>query len=277
VPRMRGAFLIAAWWISASGIGLSSAVSLTERPRLQGETSCPADGAGPKGTAVGALALPDLRTLPPSDLRLEVRSTGRVLRFANTVWNRGPAPLELRGEAAATTGLIQVYQTICNSRSVASERRVGEFVWHASHGHWHLEAFARYELWSLSPDGDIDQLVAQGEKISYCMRDTDAVDGDRPGFSDRPSYGACGPRRQGLSVGWGDKYKSFLEGQELELGDLADGIYALVSTANPGAALLEADYDNNTAVVYVRILGRTIEVVPLHELRKEVCLSQEVC
>jgi hypothetical protein len=146
-----------------------------------------------------------------------------------------------------------------------------------SHGHWHLESFARYELWSLSPEGVPDRVVAAGEKISYCLRDTDVVDRARPGFSARSAYGACGPRRQGLSVGWGDKYKSFLEGQQIELGDLPGGVYALVSTANPSGSLLEADYDNNTAVVYLRIIGREIEVVPFHELRKEICLSVGVC
>jgi hypothetical protein len=274
---LRRILLMTGWWVSTMGVSGILGVPVTGTSRLPLDEPCTAEDSDPRGTVVGGLALPDLRTLPPSDLRLSVHSTGRVLRFANMVWNRGPWPLELRGELEAASGLIDVYQTVCAVDGIKREQLVGTFVWHVHHGHWHLGSFARYQLWSLKPDGRPDEVVAEGEKISYCLRDTDTVDASRPGFPISEVYQSCGPRRQGLSVGWGDLYRSFLEGQSLDLGGLPDGTYALTSTANPERILLESDYGNNEATIYLRIAGGELEIVPFHDLSKEICLSEGYC
>lgn len=86
---------------------------------------------------------PDLRPLDPSDLRLEVRSdSSRVLRLANTVWNAGEGPLELRGEPEVATQGLRVFLVIHSADGTTSERPVGTFHDHPTLAHWHLDDFA---------------------------------------------------------------------------------------------------------------------------------------
>ena len=91
------------------------------------------------------------------------------------------------------------------------------------------------------------------------------------GFTPRRRYYGCGQALQGLSAGWGDTYKSFLDGQSIHLAVVEDGIYALKSTANPEAILLEADYQNNAALLYLEIRGERIELIAPEELAERRC------
>ncbi len=220
---------------------------------------------GDPDTGTGApLLLPDLQTLPPSDLEIRLLSRGRrVLRLANTVWNSGQGPLELVGALNFATQRTRVVQRVYASDTTVHDHLVGEFVWHPGHDHWHVEDFVLYQLWSVTPQGELERVVASSAKLSYCLIDTDVVDQEHPGFTARRHYRGCGRTLQGLSVGWGDKYDSFLDGQSLDLTGLTDGVYVLVSRTNPTAALLEADYTNNTAVMGLNIVGDRVEVVPM--------------
>jgi hypothetical protein len=218
--------------------------------------------------------LPDLRTLPPSDLRLVVGPDGsRRLRLANTVWNAGQGPLELRGAPSAVAGQLEVFQVVYAADGTSLERPVGHFRYHPTHAHWHLDDFALYQLWSLAPNGDLDKIVAGGSKVSYCLIDTDIVRSSSEGFVDQRQYRGCGRLRQGLS----DHYHAGLDGQELHLGDLPDGIYALVSTANIDGRLLETDPTNNTALVYLALAGRRVTVLPARVITREACLTNGFC
>lgn len=224
------------------------------------------------------LRLPDLRTLEPSDLRLEVRRDGtRRIRLANTIWNAGDGPLELRGEPDRAAGKMRVFQVLYTADGTTSERPAGEFAWHPNHAHWHLEDFAVYQLWSLTAAGELDRVVADGGKVSYCLIDTERVDTRRPGFEAARGFRGCGRLRQGLSIGWGDHYHAGLDGQDLELGDLPDGLYALLSSANPRGLLLEADRDNNAATIYLGLYGRRLIVVDPRAVAREACLSHGAC
>ena len=73
-------------------------------------------------------------------------------------------------------------------------------------------------------------------------------------------YGTCSYGRQGLSVGWADVYDHYLPGQSIDISGMPDGIYALISTADPYNLIQESDETNNAAVVYLEIrnLGVTI-------------------
>jgi hypothetical protein len=228
--------------------------------------------------AQSQLRLPDLRTLPPSDLRLEVRRDGtRRLRLANTVWNAGIGRLELLGEPDPAARRMRVVQVAYAWDGSTLRKPVGEFAYHPTHAHWHLEGFAVYELWSLTPRGELDRIVAGGGKVSYCLIDTDPVGPNLPGFPRSRGFRGCGRLRQGLSLGWGAHYHAALDGQELELGDLPDGLYALRSTANPRGLLLEQDLGNNAAVVYLGIYGRQLFVISERALAREACLSYGAC
>lgn len=224
------------------------------------------------------LLLPDLRTLPPSDLEIVRLPDGaRELRLSNTIWNSGHGPLELEGAANPNALLTRVQQHVLARAGAQRTHLVGDFILHPEHEHWHFEDFSVYELWSLAPTGALETLVGSSEKVSYCVIDTDVVDPGNEGFLARRRYFGCGRLLQGLSAGWGDTYKSFLDGQSIRLSRVQDGIYALKSTANPGAVLLEADYQNNAALLYLEIRGESLEVIPPHELAERRCSENGWC
>jgi hypothetical protein len=54
---------------------------------------------------------------------------------------------------------------------------------------------------------------------------------------------------EGISVGYGDDYSAFLEGQDLPLDGLPSGHYVLVHRVNLNRALAESSYANNAASV----------------------------
>jgi hypothetical protein len=58
--------------------------------------------------------LPDLQTMPPSDLRLLVSQGGqrKLFRFSNTVWNSGPGDLEMNGLHDSERDVILITQLI---------------------------------------------------------------------------------------------------------------------------------------------------------------------
>lgn len=219
-----------------------------------------------------SLLLPDLRTLPPFDLRIVHMSDGmRQLRLSNTIWNSGQGTLELSGEISPSTNQIRVYQHITVSDDNLLEYLVGEFVWHLSHEHWHFEDFTLYELWSLKPNGALDSVLVSSDKLSYCVMDTDPVDRDNPAFIPRRNYFDCGQNLQGLSAGWGDTYKSHLVGQALDITNLPDGYYALISSVNPNAIVVEADYKNNRGIGYLEIRDNHLKEITLEEIRRRDC------
>lgn len=219
-----------------------------------------------------ALLLPDLQTLPPHkfDIRLAAGNR-RMLRLANTVWNSGTGPLELQGSFNRETGRTAVDQRIYAASGAMTLTPVGEFIFHVGHDHFHIESFARYDLWALTEGGTPAWVAATSAKLSYCLIDTDSIDPTNPSYQDRRRYIGCGRTLQGLSPGWGDEYDSFLDGQSLDITGLPDGLYALTSSANPEGRLHEVDYTNNTATVYLVIVGDTVEEVAPPEATREPC------
>ena len=70
-------------------------------------------GQGRTASGTPVALYPDLRTLPPSDLRFGSDSSlpgHSLLRFSNRAWNAGEGPLELRGDP--TQASKDVYQRI---------------------------------------------------------------------------------------------------------------------------------------------------------------------
>ena len=222
--------------------------------------------------------LPDLRTLPPSDLEIVILPDGaRELRLSNTIWNSGAGALELEGEINPRTRMTRVVQNVHAHAGTELAHLVGEFVWHPTHDHWHFAGFSIYELWTLAPSGALDEIISSSDKVSYCVIDTDIIDSQNPSFAPRRGYYGCGKALQGLSAGWGDTYKSFLDGQEIHLAGVADGFYALKSTTNPDGSLLEANYSNNAALLYLSIQGTRIELVAPEALAERRCSENRWC
>jgi hypothetical protein len=217
------------------------------------------------------LLLPDLQTLPPTDLRLlaDPNSGRKMIRFTNSVVNLGPGPLELQGEFDQATGIVQVTQAIYRSDSTFSEREMGKLVFHEEHDHWHWDNFSKYEVWTVTPDGTLDDLIFSSGKVSYCLRDDEQTPVD-PTSKDalskgnvprQAAYRSCGWIRQGISAGWIDIYKNNIPGQYVVISAAEDGIYALKSTVDPGNRLIEADKTNNSVVIFIEIQNNRLRVI----------------
>lgn len=228
---------------------------------------------GPSATATTADAkhYPDLRTLKPSDLNIARQCTlvvvgtcTRQLRFSNTVWNGGHGRLEMRPQNDSRLGKTTAFQRIWSHDAtgkwyLAEEVPVGEFVFHVSHNHWHFEGFANYSLVNENADGSIGTNVRRSsQKTTFCVIDTDAVNTGLE-HAGSQTYTSCGQTDvTGLSVGWGDKYGYTLAGQSIDITNLPDGRYWLVSTADFQNRLRETNDSNNWAAVKLRISGTSV-------------------
>lgn len=114
----------------------------------------------------------------------------------------------------------------------------------ACHGHYHFDGFATYGL--LDSKGNE---IVKGRKQAYCMEDTRQVMSG-PGVACRKVY-SCSS--QGIQAGWSDLYGNALDCQWLDITDIPSGDYHIRVTLNPNKAFQEVTFDNNTAVVPVRI------------------------
>lgn len=194
---------------------------------------------------------PDLKTLPPKDLRIAYTvidgATHTVLRFSNTAWNAGEGRLEMRGETVSDSR-TKVYQRIYDNAGGYMEALVGDFIFHMGHNHWHFEQFADYELWTraeydkwIASGRNNGQAQKRGAKTTFCIMDTGKIQ-NLPGSPTAAQYTQCGQTLQGLSIGWGDTYVYSLPDQWVDLGTtmLPDGNYVLRSVADPKNIIIES-------------------------------------
>ena len=213
-----------------------------------------------------ARLLPNLRIFDPTNLHVvgSRASDNLRLKFGTTIWNAGAGPLETRGATNLRTGALEVHQFFHTAGGrVTRGPRIGTFNYNHRHGHLHLEAFARYELWSLDDAGRPFELVALNRKVGFCLMDINPVDISLRNAAQAPVYSGCRADVQGISVGYGDEYVAQLFEQDLDINGLPDGNYSLVTTANPSTTLVEADYADNVASVQLRLRGGTVDVLPL--------------
>ncbi|MGB7875250.1 MAG: lysyl oxidase family protein, partial [Anaerolineales bacterium] len=80
------------------------------------------------------------------------------------------------------------------------------------------------------------------------------------------SYTACDQNSQGISVGWIDTYRHHLEGQCIDITFLPDGVYALRSVVDPDKKLWERNYENNDAILYFELAGKSVNVIELTDI-----------
>jgi hypothetical protein len=228
--------------------------------------------------------LPDLDQETPSQLEIrEHISGGRrsyLLGFRSAVRNIGDGPLIVTGSRASRAiESMRVDQII--DRDGKSPRvipGVGRMQYAISpdHRHWHYLQFEHYQLQrsELRRAGSSDVLV-QDQKTGFCLGDRYRVTTRRvPAAAPQRVYtGRCGLSnsdllqvRAGISVGYGDAYSAYLEGQDLPLDGLPAGRYVLVHRVNADRRLHELSYANDAASVlldlrwrsgkpYLRVLG----------------------
>ncbi|MGH8828681.1 MAG: lysyl oxidase family protein [Jiangellaceae bacterium] len=218
------------------------------------------------------LLLPNLSSLPAEDVHIEVAGAGtRLLRFAGVLANTGDGPLVVVTDEsqpcppnqrfASQIAYVDADRDGRYGIEVDTEQSAtpaGCMLDHPTHDHWHFDASASYSVTRpASPTP-----IVRSDKVSFCLRDSRLLPGD--GFvGTTETFGDCDyDSIQGISRGWGDVYRSDLDGQALPLpADLVDGVYCLTTSADPRDLLRETREDDNSSTVGVRIDGSTATVV----------------
>jgi hypothetical protein len=204
--------------------------------------------------------LPDIVQEPPSQIQVS-RQRGRdLLSFRSAVHNAGEGPVIIEGRRR-TTRIRDMRADQLIEQSDGSRRRIRgvgivRYVPSADHSHWHFLPFERYELFR--PGSTMR--VVRDSKTGFCLGDRYAVEPPLPGavaITYRTRCHLDRPGRlsvvEGISVGWGDDYLPYLDGQHIDVTGLAAGRYRLVHTANPVGRIVEQTRANNVASVEIRL------------------------
>jgi hypothetical protein len=222
-----------------------------------------------------ALECPDLRMAPPTDLH--VAKVGSVVRLmaTNRIVNVGAGPLELRAQhtgnpASAGYRFAQATQVVrARTGPAVFFPLAGWIYWKAIPGqghYWKYWRAARFELWTLNPDGSRAQMVRTGPKLSYCFRDLRRV----RSYARTPRgriFPGCSQDfgrkelRLGVSPGWADIYPSTYHENWISVTGLT-GCFAFVHRADPLGDIIEEHEDNNLGQRIIRLPPRNGSVAP---------------
>lgn len=236
-------------WLIATGIAAAAAAALAATQLVGG-------GGSPRQL------LPDLDPAAPQSLYVR-RHQGRwVLAFGAAVDNVGRGPLVVEGRRPAGKRAMVTRQAIRRSDGSVVRRALGSLIWyeHAeTHEHWHLHQFMKYEL---RRDRDSAGVV-RIRKAGFCLGDRYETNRNRrlPGEPATAQWThECGKgrhelrtMREGISVGYGDDYAPYLEGQYVDLRGVPAGRYLLVHIANPARLMAERSYANNASSLLVQL------------------------
>ena len=104
-------------------------------------------------------------------------------------------------------------------------------------------------------------MVVRDRKSGFCLGDRYGIAPGRVSIALQPRYTAfCGlhqPKAQsvdgGTSVGFSDRYHSFLDGQNVDITNVPAGDYTLVHKTNTQLLIRELRYTNNAASVAIRL------------------------
>jgi hypothetical protein len=171
------------------------------------------------------------------------------IRFSTRSWNNGTGPLELRAGDIDSEGQ-QVDQRVYKSDGSYEDYFVGKFVWHELHNHFHFENYALYNLAPINAPGGS---IKSGTKTTFCVMDTNKIDGSLPGAPGTAHYATCGNVVQGMSVGWADTYGSGLAGQSVDFTGNPTGDYCLSIMIDPKTRLVESNEDDNLSQTLLHV------------------------
>ena len=226
-------------------------ISLANEPGLQTLVRrSPNSGVGPfpqgpdcNGIPSNAL-LPNMQTVVPKQLQIQNDHQREYLRFSNGIANTGIGNWQMIPIFPDGTSLIQeaAQQFLDSSGNIICQETVSETLFHPAHNHWHMADIAKFSILKGSPDGPE---IGNSLKVSFCLIDWYNMDG--PSNTSDRTYFDCERGMQGIQPGWVDQYHQELPGQELEITNLEQGVYFLVSEANHEGRYTESNPDDNIA------------------------------
>ncbi len=252
--------------------------------------------ASPAAAHAATLLYPNMRTLPPRELRFDRTDVSadshgdlrNVLRFSNTVYNVGEGPVEIRAtinrrlNPPSGPAIQRVYDDAGGFTDIPLSG--SSLYYHDVHVHYHFDHWGGYELWTRA---EYDAWIASGrsegspdlvgQKTTSCVTDEEFIT-TLLGTVWPAAYppDRCMPDSnnliaQGLGVGWGDTYDYYRFEQWIDLGQsrLADGTYVLRSVTDPQNLVYEspgkadtsreATNDNSAITVFVVSRGAIVD------------------
>jgi len=234
---------------------------------------------------------PDLQTVVPKHLSIQNVQRGEILRFTNGIANRGDGRWQVRPDDHPEMDppvTIAIQQILDAAGNTVKEVVVSTFEFHPAHKHWHIANVALFEVRGARDDGRGGRwggVVVNGDgqvqsiKTTSCLIDVYKLDDNAPNAptSEGRTYWDCDGELQGISVGWVDQYHHALEGQQINLTRVPEGVYYLVSTANPDGNFLEQDPKNNTAWVSFRLSRDSMGNPKITEIAHSPCDTPGMC
>ncbi len=183
-----------------------------------------------------------------------------LMRLSTTAANIGAGPLEIEGvdPDADEHDHQHVLQRIYDTEGGFRERDAGLFEFHPEHQHTHLEDFARYALMDVLADESVGEIVAGGEKTSFCLLDSVPYDRSLSGAPGTREYFTCDAGVQGISVGWADVYGAYLPDQWIDVTGVPVGEYWLQVHVDPADHLEESNENNNVLRIKINLQGNTL-------------------
>jgi hypothetical protein len=208
----------------------------------------------------------------------------RCLRLTNQIDNVGDGPLILRFrllEPLVNPGVDpqKEYLTGCEMQQVIERddgtsitRDAGPCVFHIPHGHFHYQNMATFALYGVTAGGATGALVRSSTKQGFCLTDVAGAGYGTPGLDARHYwFPNCNlPSqvdsnlwvRMGVDPGWGDVYTWDVPAQYIEISGVPDGIYDVVSVANPLGQIAETGgHRSGTARTRICLTATTVAQV----------------
>lgn len=213
----------------------------------------------------GAL-LPDLDPAAPTQLQTRIVAADDglhvLLSFRSAAENVGKGVLWIRGSrpnvGSETMDAEQVIRLADGSTVTKAGVGSMRYIVDPTHQHWHLEPFMIYELRRLRDF----RLMRPDEKTGFCLGDRYAFDATPPAPPEFLTNCGLGDTtlsaiEEGISPGYGDDYRPWLDGQWIDITGLKGGRYVLVHRVNVGHLLAESSYANNASSVTIALAWPT--------------------
>lgn len=285
------------------GIITSAYIEFTNNPPRQIASS----GSGaPTGTYVCPTCVCPGGGLPPCDLLPDMTSSFKEIQLnhleepgflyiSNATPNIGAGPIDIYGIDSCFCGTTRVpCGTICpggeqlehivkqrifqkvpgNDTLSYFDRIAGKMIFHAAHGHLHVDDWAKYTLRTptSNPDARTWPIIASGTKQSFCLINLGSCDTNPGECKDNngntiltvPNNGigwhnGCG-KNQGIYPGKYDVYSISLN-DPMPLQNVCNGDYYIVSITDPNNDFLESDENNNWVAVPITLTKQSVSPI----------------